>query len=302
MRHPTSLSSQSGIALIAVLLFLILIMIVGAIAVRQAGVDLNVATSDQVGTLLLNNSDSVLAHIEMVAGESQLSTKKSPQQNLSPEEQAQKNQRQQQYKQIMSIKEGALGYFTVDPKSKVGDQISLCYRPTEKDLFTRSRAYTRPFGPNNSFISIDQSCNAASSVDYGSARNTAMTQIIVRGQVDELSDNFDRAATGTSQGGQTEAFSPKVQINSVSIVPSMSSKNADVIKECLGRPVGNAAEYGVTGGNLNDCLKRQNIPSTFVVEEGTLIDSEDGGYAGDSLKDPCQDNDSCRAAQGAPAK
>lgn len=75
MRHPTSLSSQSGIALIAVLLFLILIMIVGAIAVRQAGVDLNVATSDQVGTLLLNNSDSVLAHIEMVAGESQLSTK-----------------------------------------------------------------------------------------------------------------------------------------------------------------------------------------------------------------------------------
>ena len=51
-------SHQRGAALIVVLLFLVLILLAGAIAVRQSTTDLRTATADQINTLLLQSADS----------------------------------------------------------------------------------------------------------------------------------------------------------------------------------------------------------------------------------------------------
>lgn len=264
-RHFSSISNQSGVALITVLLFLILIMIVGAIAVRQANIDLNVAASDQVGTLLLNSSDSVLAHVEVAA---------SGQDSVA-------------YAEVMSQTNGPLGYFTtLDASTKVGDQVSLCYRPTSNRVFSLGEAYLRKLG--NNFNSSNQSCDADNSDDYNSKRNTSMTQLVVLGLEDKQSNNFMGASRATSEGGQTHKTNPKVQMNSVSVLPAMSNKSADIIQKCLGRPIGDATKYNVTDGNINDCLRANNIPSTFVVEEGMIKDVEMGGYTGTEIASPCE--------------
>lgn len=281
-QYPSPLAHQSGVALIAVLLFLILIMIVGAIAVRQANVDLNVAASDQVGTLLMNNSDSVLAHIEVAAG---------------PNASSQLNQ------DIMSQAKGPLGFFRVGDKSKIGHQVSLCYRPTEQDVFNVARAFIRPL--QNNTLSIDASCDPTKKSSYTSERSTSMTQIIVRGLKDEASDDFINAARGTSEGGITQKISPRIQVNGVSVLPAMSDKSADVIKNCLARPVGNArGDYKITDplGNVNDCLRQQSIPSTVVVEEGILRDEEASAYtdSGAAGTIPCQGDANCSAALQTP--
>lgn len=265
MRQYSSLSSQSGVALIAVLLFLILIMIVGAIAVRQASVDLNVAASDQVGTLLLNNSDSVLAHIETAAAST-----------TDP-----------QYATMMSQQNGVLGYFAVDGRNQVGHQLSFCYRPKDPKMFNIDNApLLKPVkGGEDSYVN-SKACNASNSTDYTSDRMTAMTQVIVRALEDKSSDNFDNATRGTSEAGSTDSAAPKIQLNSVSVLPAMSDKSASEIQGCLSRPVGDATSYGYDN-NVNDCLRSNNIPSTFVVEEAMLKKEESRIDAGTEVENPC---------------
>ena len=57
---------ERGATLIVVLLFLVLIMLAGAIAVRQSSTDLKIATSDQINTVLLQSSDSANQKLEMM--------------------------------------------------------------------------------------------------------------------------------------------------------------------------------------------------------------------------------------------
>lgn len=271
-------SHQSGIALIVVLLFLILIAIAGAIALRQSSVDLNVATNDQAGTLLLNSSDSLLAHIESVGS----------------------NPKHPQYAKIMTERRGILGYFLVQTQSKYGHQISLCYQPNQSTLYEQNRAYIRQLG--NSFLATDKACHPKKSSDYSSARNTAMTQLVVQGLEDNVSDNFAAAARGTSEGGSSNQINPKIQINSVSIIPALANASYQEINNCLARPVGNASNYGISNGNINDCLRNNNIPNTSLVEEGTLQKVETGGFDSGTgaIIDICANDPTCQQALGTP--
>ena len=61
---PTAINNQSGAVLIVVLFTLILIMIVGAIAIKQSTTDLKVATADQVNKLLFQANDAALMKVE----------------------------------------------------------------------------------------------------------------------------------------------------------------------------------------------------------------------------------------------
>ncbi len=82
-------SHQRGVALIVVLLFLVLILLAGAIAVRQSTTDLRTATADQINTLLLQSADSGNQKLEAMV-------------NANPSSQA--------YKDITSVS-GAIGHF-----------------------------------------------------------------------------------------------------------------------------------------------------------------------------------------------
>ena len=64
--HMTYRSTEQGATLIVVLLFLVLIILAGAIAVRQSTTDLKIATSDQINTVLLQSADSANQKLEMM--------------------------------------------------------------------------------------------------------------------------------------------------------------------------------------------------------------------------------------------
>ncbi len=265
---------QQGFALIAVLLMLILIMIVGAVAVRQSRVDLAVATSDQINGLTLNAADSSLAYIEQVAGDA-----------THP-----------QHVQALSG-DGVFGYFLVDSDSKINHQVSSCYMPSNTQFFNRRQGRTLlPSGGTQGSGGI---CDPDEASNYISGRNTVMNQIIVVGKEDLLSDNFEATPEGQSLEGGTKIADPYVQVTSVAVLPSMSKVSAAEITDCLGRPVGDASLYKVNDGNMNDCLRQNAVPNRGLVEEGRLTDKSEGGYNenADSLTNACLSAE-CRAASG----
>lgn len=256
--YPVSPRQQSGVALIVVLMFLILIMIAGAIAVRQSRVDLRVATVDQVNTLTLNASDSVLAYIEQAATDSS---------NPS--------------NQKLYSGTGVLGYFLVQPQAKVGHQITFCYRPTQaQSLYERSKSqvlYPQPKGGRSP--STTAVCDPTNADDYTSKRGVAMTQVHIQGVEDSQADNFEKAAQGTSDDRFNQVISPKVHLTSTSVLPAMSDIPVDKVKECLARPVGNSALYDTNNlGNISSCLKSRAIPTTSLVQEATVTNEQEGGF------------------------
>ncbi len=274
---PNSLQTmgqQKGFALIAVLLMLILIMIVGAVAVRQSRVDLAVATSDQINGLTLNAADSSLAYIEQAAGDTS----------------------HPQHRRALSGN-GVFGYFLVQSASKINHQVSSCYMPGNAEFFNRRQGRTLlPSGGTQGSGGI---CNPNNASNYISGRNTVMNQVIVVGKEDTLSDNFQDTPTGQSLGGDTKVADPYVQVTSVAVLPSMSKALAANITGCLGRPVGDASLYNVNDGNMNDCLRQNAVPNRGLVEEGRLTNKSEGGYNenADSLTNACLSAE-CRAASG----
>lgn len=266
---------QSGVALIAVLLFLILITIAGAIAVRQSVVDLNVATSDQAGTLMLNSSDSVLAHIEQVGSTPyQLDAQGKPVINrLNPA-----------YEIMLSQNNGILGYFITDGQSRINQQFFFCYRPSNDRLFAANEA--GQWLPGNSTAQNSTSiCTPTARDNYTSARNIAMTQVSVKSVENILSDNFEDVPQGEASEVNVQSYIPQLSIGSVSLLPSMSSVATSQITTCLGRPSGDITDYGFSataagsaGQNLNDCLKQNGIPANSVSIEGVVRDESFGGF------------------------
>lgn len=247
----SSLAKQQGIALIVVLMFLVLISIVGTIAVRQSRTDLQVATADQANTLTLNASDSVLVQLEDSIGQ-------------NPEA-------------------SVLGYFLQQPKTKMGHQISFCYRPRQ-GFYNRSKARILMPGGGTSVNSNDAICDPANADDYTSARNVAMTQVTITALDDSAqqlqAENFGMVQTGTSDERVVDTVTPALRLHSTSLLPAMSNVDNNTIKGCLGRPVDNASKYGAIGanGNLSNCLKQNALPFSSLVQEVVISYQRTGGY------------------------
>ena len=92
----SSVSTQQGAVLIVVLLFLVLIIFAGVIAVKQSTTDLRLATSDQINALLLQSADNANQNIEQSINSSSDS---------------------EIYKDMMS-RSGAFGYFMLDASGR----------------------------------------------------------------------------------------------------------------------------------------------------------------------------------------
>lgn len=241
--------SQSGMALIAVLLFLILITIAGAIAVRQSSVDLKLATADQAGTLLLNSSDSAIAYIE------QSSTPGHP-----------------NYTSMMSQSRGILGYFLTDSNDKIDDQVKFCYRSEGGNLgLLDLRSATLLLADGGTRNAAGGICNPDKLSDYTSARGTAINQIIVRGVVgqDTDSDDFKMVQEGEDNVITGITVAPRIQIHSVSILPALASADAKSIKGCLAHGATKPEDY--TSQSITGCMKSIGVPTTSLVEEATIV-------------------------------
>ena len=122
-------SGERGATLVVVLLFLVLIMLAGAIAVRQSTTDLKVATSDQINTVLLQSADSANQKLETMV-------------NGSPSSEG--------YKDITSAT-GALGHFLLSEDNKINEFI-YCFNPRTQRYLTNSATVREPGGDRKSVV------------------------------------------------------------------------------------------------------------------------------------------------------
>ena len=233
---PSMLSSQRGAVLIVVLLFLVLIMLVGVIAVRNSSTDLKLATSDQINTILLQSSDSVNNKIEQSVNGDPTSV---------------------EYKQIMGFT-GIFGHYLIN-KDADQDIIDFCYRP-RAGFFNIDNAVIRR-NSGKLLSSKEGYCNPASSDDYTSERNTTMTQVMIK----NVSKTVNAGAfTHMNLGSDSESKTAKMNtfdIYSTSVLPAYGSADTSKIKDCF------AKDASADSDNVADCMTDNNIPNRMLVEQ-----------------------------------
>lgn len=157
--YPSKLSAlptqQQGVALIVVLMVLIMIMLVGAIAVRQSNQDLKVATTDQINTLLLQGADGANAKLEGLL-------------NGDPAAPA--------YQAAISGN-GIFGHFMVNGPDAANDELIYCYNPRAQQYLTKQATIRRNGGVlENRTVGY---CDPDSGSSYISARQTILTQMSI---------------------------------------------------------------------------------------------------------------------------
>lgn len=131
--------AEQGATLIVVLLMLILVMIAGAMAVKQSNTDLKLATSDQINTTLLQSSDSANQSLEKMA-------------NGLPSSPA--------YKLLVISPIGAFGHFLTNENNK-GDEFIYCYNPRVNNYSARQAIVKKPSGGTQ--LNQNAYCNHTSS-------------------------------------------------------------------------------------------------------------------------------------------
>lgn len=244
--HISLASEQRGAVLIVVLLFLVLIMIVGVVAVRNSTTDLRLATSDQINTVLLQSSDSVNNKIEMSV-------------NGSPAS--------EQYKQIMGIT-GIFGYYILEDNSD--DIIDFCYRPRSA-FFNIDEAVIR----RNTGRLVDNAtgyCDPTKSTDYTSNRNTTMTQVMVKNvSASANSGPFAQMNLGTDSDERT-AEMYTFEVYSTSVLPAYGSAKDTKIKECFAKNASDEAD------GVAKCMTDNNIPNKMLVEEVDLANIQNSEF------------------------
>ena len=290
-------SSQQGVALIVVLLFLILITLAGAIAVRNSTTDLRLTTSEQADVLLLNTADNSNKSIEQT-----LNIDKSDKQAALQ-------------KSIALSSAGMFGYFmNVGAEDNRGDQIVFCYRPRDTYFFRMNEATViDPSGGSKLVTGTTNSggfCRVSNAADFSSARNNVMTQVAVTRPSSDMvaSEPFEYVPTQLSiTTSNVNSSSPNFRLFSTSFLPGMTTASEEDILDCLKKPNQNAADYGYTkkedgkdvtkyyDQTLTQCLASKGIPAKTLVEDvklENLLKSEKcldyGKKAGDKISAECQ--------------
>lgn len=234
--YPSVASNQRGAVLIVVLLFLVLIMLAGVIAVRNSSTDLKLATSDQINTVLLQSSDSVNNKIEMSVNGSPISA---------------------EHKQIMGFT-GIFGYYLLN-ESASEDIIDFCYRP-RSDFFNIDKAVIRR-NTGRLLSNNEGYCNPTSSDDYTSARSTTMTQVMIK----NVTDNSNDEAFGhMNLGSDSEAKTAKMltfDIYSTSVLPAYGNAKTDKIQDCFKK------DASAETDNVANCMIDNNVPNKMLVEQ-----------------------------------
>lgn len=274
MKSPSSIpTNQQGVALVVVLLFLILITLAGAIAVRNSTTDLKLATSEQVDTLLLNTADNTNKNIEEIVNADTSDADAMLQKNLT----------------LSSA--GFFGYFmNIGAKENRGDQIVFCYRPRESYFFRMNEATViDPSGGSKLTTGSTSSggfCRVSQAKDFSSSRNNVMTQVaITRPSSDMVAAEpfefvpLERTITTTN----VTSTSPNFRLFSTSFLPGMTKATESAISNCLKKPNENASDYGYAAKDDDDkditkyyeqtmtqCLAELGVPANTLVEDVKL--------------------------------
>lgn len=238
-------STEQGATLIVVLLFLVLIMLAGAIAVRQSTTDLKVATSDQINTVLLQSADSANQKLETMV-------------NGSPASEG--------YKDVTSAT-GALGHFILFEENKVNEFV-YCFNPRTQRYLTKNATVTVPNGGYVDGIK-NGICNYTQADNYTSERQAVMTQVSIA--LTPPSANaapFEHVVIGKEVEDRT---SKKYQfdIRATSSLPAYSEP-VDSEGSCFAKTSIRNNAVLRSEELLSDCLLAASTPSKMLYEQADV--------------------------------
>ena len=236
--YPKGLpDSQQGAVLIVVLLFLVLIILAGAIAVKQSTTDLRLATSDQINTLLLQSSDNANQNIEQSINGSSDTTI---------------------YNDMIS-RSGPFGHFMLNVDS-IDHEYVFCFRPRGQFFDINKASINTPSGHLN-----DKGyCNPNTAEDYVSSRNTSMTQVnIALTPPDATNEAFGSYTIGQDSSEiSSQAFT--FDINTTSVLPAYADTKYNN-KDCFEKT---SRLHMVTNSedSMGGCMAKAGIPTTVIYE------------------------------------
>ena len=236
-------STEQGATLIVVLLFLVLIMLAGVIAVKQSSTDLKIATSDQINTVLLQSSDSANQKLEMMLNGSSTTT---------------------EYKDVTSAA-GVFGHFLLNAENSTNEFI-YCFNPRTKKYLTANATVRQPSGGYWSSLN-NGICDYSNAADYTSDRQTVMTQMSVT--VTPRNPNAERFSQMVVGKEIEDRTSKRYQfdIRASSALPAYSEPKTDV--SCFAK-TSISANVATGGQSLNDCMLAATTPSKMLYEQADV--------------------------------
>lgn len=219
---------ERGATLIVVLLFLILIMLAGGIAVKQSNTDLKIATSDQINTVLLQSSDSANQKLESMINGSPTTS---------------------EYKDVTSSS-GVFGHFLLNQDLSTTEFI-YCFNPRTKRYLTANATVKEKSG--GYWNSLNNGvCDYTSADGYTSARQTVVTQMSVTvTPPDATAERFSQMVIGKEIEDRTSKRY-KFDIRASSALPAYSEPKAGS-DNCFAQT---SISINVIAGkkSLNDCM------------------------------------------------
>lgn len=239
-----SVSTQQGAVLIVVLLFLVLIIFAGVIAVKQSTTDLRLATSDQINALLLQSADNANQNIEQSINSSSDS---------------------EIYKDMMS-RSGAFGYFMLDASGRENEYV-FCFRPRGQFFDINKTTIKLPDG-GNVLGAVAGYCDTSKSDDYVSDRNASMTQVNISltppNVNDEAFSNYTIGQDSAEIASQAFTF----DINSTAVLPAYADTKVGS-KNCFAQTsiLGNATS---SEDSIGGCMAKAGVPSTVLYEQANV--------------------------------
>lgn len=244
--YPKSRSAhtQQGAVLIVVLLFLVLIIFAGVIAVRQSTTDLRLATSDQINTLLLQSADNANESIEQsINGSSDSAI----------------------YKSMLS-RIGPFGHFILGSKS-IDDEYVFCFRPRGVFLDV-SKSTIKTASGGNILGNNNGYCNPATETDYASNRNASMTQVNIGLAPPNAANEAFSGYTLGQDTGKVESQAFMFDINSTAILPAYAGDTGKA-EGCFKQTskYDNVANKDKT---IAGCMANASVPSTVLYEMASV--------------------------------
>lgn len=227
-------SAHRGAVLIVVLLFLILITVIGVVAVRNSSTDLKLATSDQIDTVLIQAADRANSKIERAI-------------NGPPDSET--------YLQIMS-RTGIIGRYVLDEDNR-GDIIDFCYRPRSR-FFNIDNAVVRR-GTGKLVNNTTGYCDPQNADDYTSARQTTMTQVMIKNIPDIDGRRFSQYALG-NDSAQNNATKLKFEVYSTAVLPAYGNSSTSQVRACFQKDASSSTD------SVSQCMANNGIPSKTLVE------------------------------------
>lgn len=242
MKQPVKIHDQQGATLIVVMLVLLLIMVAGAMAVRQSRTDLQVATSDQINTVLLQTADNANQKLEQVINGDSTS---------------------EAYRNLVENSSGFVGYF-YGRDDRANDEVVYCQTGQGQNYLVSSATVRRGSGTvyNNGY------CANGSTLRYTSSRDTMVGQVsILPAEI----TNEDSEVLGSYNTGQdisgVASKSMKFDIYSTAAIPAYGN-NGDVTGCFNNRS--SKPDTSSSTRTVSECLEDIGVPQTSVYQRADI--------------------------------